>query len=50
MLYYKVVVKRSTLVLKVGVAPTKYRVNEAHIEVVTQSTTVYKVGMAMIPA
>ena len=31
-----------------GVVPTEYRVHEACIEVATQSTTVYKVGMAYV--
>ena len=44
MLYYKVVVKRSALVLKVGVIP-EYRAHEAFIEVARQSNTVYKVSV-----
>ena len=48
MLYYKVVVKRNALVLKVDVAHTEYRAHEAFIEVVRPSTTVYKVGIAYI--
>ena len=39
--------KRSTLVLKVGVTPTEYQPHEACNEVTRQSTAVYKVGMAL---
>ena len=46
MLYYKVVVKRNTLVLKVGMAHTEYQVHEAFIKVARRSATVYKVIMA----
>ena len=40
------VVRQSALVLKVGVAYTKYLVHEACIEIAIRSTTVYKVGVA----